>query len=442
VTIWVLSLLLAIWSGFILYRNNGEKRIKRTAIIFTTCTGLWFLRTTFIFAMEQNFRSWGDSWRHGHALSDDSPAGLRIVNVPLTIWTMFIILAILYRLAVKELASLWVADVNESNVKGIQVNQGFKSFQDIVIPMQDIERGELSSRGGIDSPVTAQTHLPTSPPPTFQSVVRSARAVEPPPSEPIVPLAVQPQNQDWVRPPSGAPPSIISRATSPPSHEELMGLNHQADGYGPSRMPPIAQASDSKVALQSTLTGFNHESDGYHHQADGYGPSGSPPSPLVYNAKPSSHDESMDLGHQAPESSVALQEALTGFSHESGDYHHQADGYDLSRMPPAPEASDSKAALQEALTGFNHESSGYHHQADGYGPSGSPPSPLAYNAKPSSYDEPTGLGHADGFRPSDRPSSLEIRPASPPSHEELMGLNHQADGGYTPSAPLPYPEKS
>jgi hypothetical protein len=31
VTIWVLSLLLAIWSGFILYRNNGEKRIKRVS---------------------------------------------------------------------------------------------------------------------------------------------------------------------------------------------------------------------------------------------------------------------------------------------------------------------------------------------------------------------------------------------------------------------------
>ena len=79
-----------------------------------------------------------------------------------------------------------------------------------------------------------------------------------------------------VSPVDAGPADGFYRQASPPSHDEAMGLNHQADGFRPPMSPP-PPAHDEAMGL--------------NHQADGFRPPISPPPP--------GHDEAMGLNHQA-----------------------------------------------------------------------------------------------------------------------------------------------
>lgn len=164
-----------------------------------------------------------------------------------------------------------------------------------------------------------------------------------------------------------------------PTHDEAMGLYHQADGRAP--------------ASSNT---FSEEAMGLYHQADGR-------QPQPTNVLPGD-EEAAGLYHQADG-----RHPLSTHGEAKGA-HHQADG----------QPSQSSATLP-----IHDEMMGLYHQADGRPPRTS----LALAAEGSSSAVMYQSG-ADG----------EPR-TSPPPHDEAMGLNYQADGRVPESEVVPYPEE-
>lgn len=119
-----------------------------------------------------------------------------------------------------------------------------------------------------------------------------------------------------------------------PTHDEAMGLYHQADGRQP--------GSSGAVPLHNETTGL-------HHQADGR-----PPAPSISGPLPP-HDEAIGLYHQADGRSPA-EASMAGPlpSHdEAMGLYHQADG----RSPAGASMAGPLPSHDEAM--------GLYHQADG-----------------------------------------------------------------------------
>ncbi|KAI9151595.1 hypothetical protein HJFPF1_08802 [Paramyrothecium foliicola] len=271
---WVLSVVTVIRAFALMAVDNRktERRLRLAGRCLVLCSVLWLVRTTFTFAMEIKSAE-TDKWRHGHG----NLAVENIVNIPLSVWTMFAIFSLLYVLGSHKQTGLYLLATNDPAAqKNLHINQPMKSFQDIEIPMHpEHTRTGLSSQGQDDSPVSP--HSPSMPGPmpmvpapqpayqasqasyqTAQSsftgsqedriesagqVSRQSYLPEYQPQgqvqtvEPVNRRLSRLQDADWARPPSTDPPPHF-RNSSSTSHDEFMGFNHQADGYTPSAPLP------------------------------------------------------------------------------------------------------------------------------------------------------------------------------------------------------------
>jgi hypothetical protein len=253
ILIWFLSLAVLARSISQLRYTKVERNIQMTTRYLAACAVLWVARTSFKMGVEIHSKL-GYYWRHGLGMSYT----LNVINVFVSIWFLGGIFILLYLLGRNKTYGLFPQVTYSSTAqKGLQVFQPDKGFQDIEIPLQPVctrcgpsNHVHLESPSAPQAPETQRTTAGT-----FQNDDIESAALQVPGQvygSPIQPQRQQNHHYDldqesddmaWVRPPSTEPPShFIPRkpmaGETLPSHEDLMGLNHQADGHIPSTALP------------------------------------------------------------------------------------------------------------------------------------------------------------------------------------------------------------